>query len=277
MNVVPPAESADIPARPLRVLIADDELLARKRLARLLSAIPSVEILGECANGEETLQRVRDGGVDVVLLDIQMPGLSGIEAGQLMPNSDAGVLNAPFLVYCTAHPDHAVTAYELGAVDYVLKPVDAGRLQRALERARRHLANRSPPAGERVGPAREPAPRLPLQRLALPTRKGIVLLDPDGISHAVLENELVNIHSDQGEFSTDLSLQDLHDRLPKDRFERVHRKALLNLAHVARLEPLETGGLIARTIKGKAIVISRQVARDLRKRLGIRKENGEDD
>jgi two-component system LytT family response regulator len=113
----------------LRVLVADDEMLARKRLLRLLAALPEVEVLGECADGGEALDRVRQGGVDALLLDIHMPNLTGMEAMQLLPQP------APYVIFCTAHADQAVQAFDLGAVDYLLKPVEAARLEKELERA----------------------------------------------------------------------------------------------------------------------------------------------
>jgi two-component system, LytTR family, response regulator len=236
---------------PLSVLIADDELVARKRLSRLLTAFPDVSVCGEAADGEAVLEAVRAGGVDVVLLDIHMPGLSGMDALALLP---AG---GPHVILVTAHADHAVEAFEHGAVDYVLKPVEASRLQKALERVRVRLAAKAPEAGK--GSAIEQLAR-PLARLPIPTRQGIVLVDPGTISHATLEDELVTVFTSQGDFLTDFTLQELVDRLPTEGFYRVHRRALVNLAHVTRLEPLETGGYLARTARGHTVEVSRQSA-----------------
>jgi two-component system LytT family response regulator len=245
----------------LRILIADDELLARKRLARLLGAMPDVEVCGEAADGDAVLAAARAGGVDVVLLDIHMPGLSGLDALSLLPE------DGPRVILCTAHAEHAVDAFEYGAVDYVLKPVEAARLQKALERVRARLG---PLAGQE--PAKGPAAGVKgLVRLPIPTRQGIVLVDPDTISHASLEGELVTVFTTQGDFLTDFTLQELVDKLPVEGFHRVHRRALLNLAQVARLEPLETGGYIARTTRGHAVEVSRQSARELRRMLGLRR------
>jgi two-component system LytT family response regulator len=252
---------------PLRVLIADDELLARKRLTRLVGALPDVALCGECQSGEEVLQRVEAGGVDVVLLDIQMPGLSGLDAMQLLP------ADGPYVVFCTAHPDHAVKAFDQGAVDYLLKPIEPTRLQKALDRARSRDAQRRFQAEVERHKAAKPE----LQRLAIPTRQGIVLVDPQAISHAVLEGELVTVFTSQGDYLTDFTLQELQDKLPAGSFERVHRRALLNLGHVARLEPVESGGFVARTHRGQAVDVSRQAARELRKRLGLRKGPGDDE
>lgn len=262
-------------SEPLRVLIADDELLARRRLHRLLSALPDIEIAGECETAEEVLKRAREGGIDVVLLDIQMPGLTGMEAMQLWPE------NGPYVIFCTAHPDHAVAAFDAGAVDYLLKPVEPARLAKALERARERDAHRrfleesvkqreasQGAAAAAAVAAAAVAPKL--TRLALATRQGIVLIDPAQISHAQLEGELVTVYTTQGDYLCDLSLQELEEKLPRDRFERVHRRALVNLEHVVRLEPVETGGYIARTAKGHSVEVSRQSARELRRRLGLR-------
>ncbi|TQF16413.1 response regulator [Myxococcus llanfairpwllgwyngyllgogerychwyrndrobwllllantysiliogogogochensis] len=247
---------------PLRVLIADDELLARKRLSRLLGALPDVEVCGEASDGEAVLAAVRAGGVDVVLLDIHMPGLSGLDALALLPEG------RPRVILCTAHAEHAVEAFEHGAVDYVLKPVEPARLQKALERTRARIEADARP---RDTPAPEKTAPRALARLPIPTRQGIVLVDPETISHASLDDELVTVFTTQGEFLTDFTLNELAEKLPEELFHRVHRRALLNLRHVARLEPLETGGYLARTARGHAVEISRQSARELRRMLGLRR------
>ena len=259
---------------PLRVLIADDELLARKRLSRLLAAFPDVEVCGEAADGEAVLAAVRAGGVDVVLLDIHMPGLSGLDALALMPEG------RPRVVLCTAHAEHAVDAFNHGAVDYVLKPVEPARLQKALERARARLepapapreAPKDAPKAEAASAERPGAPPARgLARLPIPTRQGIVLVDPETISHAALEDELVTVFTGQGDYLTDFTLNELAEKLPPERFHRVHRRALLNRSHVIRLEPLETGGYLARTARGHTVEVSRQSARELRRMLGLRR------
>lgn len=231
----------------LRVLAADDELLARKRLERLLSATPGVEFLGACASAEELLQRLREEDCDVVVLDIRMPGLTGLEASALLPE------DGPVVIFATAHAEHAVEAFEVGAVDYVVKPVEAGRLQRALERARRQLM-----------PAGTEAP----ERLAVETRQGVLLLDPAQITHVEVDGALTAVVSlEQGRVLTDASLGSLLPRLTG--FERVHRRALVNLGRVRRLEPQDSGGYLAHLEGGGAVPVSRQVARRLRRRLGL--------
>src|SRR5262245_26879455 len=118
---------------PLRVLICDDELMARKRVLRLLGELPGIESTIECESGEEVLAKLEDDDVDIAILDVNMKGKSGIDTVMEMPEE------RPYVIFLTAHPEHAVKAFDVGAVDYVLKPVDDARLAKALERARSFL------------------------------------------------------------------------------------------------------------------------------------------
>lgn len=249
---------------PIRILVADDEQVARQRLTRLLGALDDVTVSGEAKDGGEVLAKVKAGGIDLVLLDIRMPGLTGVEALKLMP------VDGPLVVFCTAHSDHAVDAFDGGAVDYLLKPVDAARLARAVERARQRLLSKRAPEAARSGSGR--ANKLPIQ-----TRQGIVLVDPGDVTHAVLEDELVRVSLKGGvEHLSDFTLQEVQDRLGSGPFVRVHRRALVNLDQVVRLEPIETGGFLARLVTGKSVEVSRQAARDLRKALGLRRGSDDD-
>jgi two-component system LytT family response regulator len=234
----------------LRVMIAEDELLARKRLVRLIEAMPEVTLVGACEGASELLARLPDEDVDLVLLDIQMPGLTGLEARALLPE------DGPLVIFTTAHAAHAVEAFELGVVDYLLKPVEAARLGRAITRARKLLA--APPPGASA------------ERIAVESRGGVILLDPARLASAVLDGELVTLDSlTEGKLLSTQSLGDLEARLRPLGFERVHRRALVNLALVRRLEPLDTGGYVAHTEGGGEAPVSRQAARKLRRRLGL--------
>jgi len=251
----------------LRVLVADDEVMARRRLLRLLAALPDVRVAGECADGDEVLERVAAGDVDLVLLDVQMPNLSGLDALALWPPG------GPLVVFCTAHAQHAVNAFDVGAIDYLLKPVEPARLKRALGRAREADARRRFSAEterQRAERATRAAPDGFPARLAIETRQGIVLLAPQEITHLELDGALVTVHTQRGDYLCDLPLNELEQQLAPHGFLRAHRRSLLNLAHVTRLEPAETGGFVARTAAGHAVEVSRLAARTLRKRLGLR-------
>ena len=239
----------------LRVLVCDDELIARRRASRLLSEQDGIEIVAECASGDEVLARLAAEEVDVVVLDINMPGMTGIETVMKMPEE------RPYLIFLTAHPEHAVEAFDLGATDYVLKPVDDARLRKAVDRARRLL---DAPARRDANPT-----AAPLSRLAIATKTGVVLLGPDEVTHAIFDGQLVTVHTKDRAILSDATLQELEDRLSAPHFERVHRRAIVNLLHVERLEPVLSGGYVARIAGGKSVDVSRQAARKLRRRLGI--------
>ena len=244
----------------MRVLIVDDEELARAVLRELLAAHPEVEIVGEAANGFAAVKLAEELAPDLLFLDIQMPKLSGFEVMELLGEKVAGI-------FVTASDEFALKAFDVHAVDYLLKPVEPARLKKALDRAREKGALKA---------FRAEVKKAKVARLAITTRQGVVLVDPLTISHAVLEDELVTVFAGDQQYLTDYSLQELADRLPADKFERVHRRALLNLEHVQRLEPIETGGYFARTRHGHSVEVSRQAARDLRKRLGLRKAPDDD-
>ncbi len=236
--------------RPLRVLIADDELLARKRMVRLASALPGVEVVGAVEDGAAVLAALEEEPVDLLLLDIQMPGLSGLDASALLPD------DGPAVVFTTAHKEHAVEAFGVGAVDYLLKPVDAARLQRAIDRVRERL---------------RPEAAL-VERLALRTRKGVRLVKPEEVRCATFDGTSLTVHTADGErWFVDATLAELEAQLPDPPFVRAHRRTLLNLDAVELLEPLDSGGYFAHLRGGAGRVeVSRKVARELRRRLGLR-------
>ncbi|MEQ8277370.1 MAG: LytTR family DNA-binding domain-containing protein [Deltaproteobacteria bacterium] len=239
----------------MRVLIVDDEAMARRRLRRLLDANPDVELAGECQDGAEVPQRVAAGDVDLVLLDIQMRQMSGVEVMGLLPS------NGPLVVFVTAHPEHAVYAFDAGAVDYVVKPVEAGRLQKALGRARERIAARALRGGE------DEAQTLP-DRLLVPTRNGLRIIAPEQVRYAIVDGQTVLLHTDQGSFVTDFRLVALEERLGAP-FVRVHRRVLANVHHIVALEPVGAGVYVAELSDGQTVPVSRQSAKILRARWSL--------
>ncbi|MFT7578794.1 MAG: two-component system LytT family response regulator [Myxococcota bacterium] len=236
----------------LTVVIADDELLARKRLQRLTEALDGVDIVAVCDDGASAVAAIRAHRPDLALLDIQMPGLNGLDVGGLV--QDVGVA----LVFVTAHSEHAAQAFDLEATDYVVKPVDATRLQRAVERVR--TAKRS------IG---DIGAQVELSRLPVQTRRGVRLVPVADISHALFDGEIVTIYLADEALLTDFSLQDLERRLPAAQFMRVGRRGIIKLAAVSLLEPQESGGYQARMDSGGLVAVSRQAARRLRRLLGL--------
>ncbi len=206
------------------------------------------------------LARLREDEVDVAILDVNMPGgLSGLETVLAMPE------DRPYVVFVTAHPEHAVQAFEVGAVDYVMKPIDDARLSKAIDRARQFLDG--PGRGEKG----EREEQQKLAKLAIATHDGAALVSPSEVTHATFDGTLVTVHTSTRTILTDDTLQDLELKLARTgSFERVHRRAILNLDHVERLESVDSGGYVACLPHGKRVDVSRQSARKLRRRLGLR-------
>ncbi|MCA9576267.1 MAG: response regulator transcription factor, partial [Myxococcales bacterium] len=170
------------------------------------------------------------------------------------------------VIFLTAHEQHAVAAFEHGALHYLLKPVDATQLARALDR----LPPRAPADGDGDETTSAPlAMPAPLERVALTVRGDVVLLAPQAITHALYDGELVTVHTAERAYITDESLQDLEARIASPLVLRVQRRAILNLARVQRLRGQASGGYVAVLDTGAEVPVSRQAARDLRKRLGI--------
>ncbi len=249
---------------PLRVLVCDDELMARKRVARLAGELEGVERVIECESGAQVLDVLGREEIDVAVLDVNMPGMSGIETVLAMPEE------RPYVVFLTAHPEHALSAFDVGAVDYLLKPVDEARLAKALARARQFLDQGGPLSNGPSAPAGVDDGARRLAKLAIATHDGAALVNPADITHATFDGALVTVHTSARAILTGDSLQDLEAKLPPGPFERVHRRAILNLEHVDRLETVDSGGYVACLSTGKRVDVSRQSARRLRRRLRLR-------
>lgn len=240
----------------LKVLIVDDEAIARTRMQRLLSEMSEVQIVGQAANAAEARTLLDAHDVDLMFLDIAMPGTNGMAFVESLSDS------APMVILCTAHREHAVDAFALGAVDYVVKPVDAARLTLAVDRARMRALPRAVAA--------QAVPSAPaVERLPIRTRQGVWLVDPREITHVAMEGELVKVGTLTGSHLTDLRLVEIEERFNSPTFVRVHRRALVNMEHVMRLAPIETGGYVAHLRSGEEVEVSRQAARELRRALGL--------
>ena len=240
--------------RALRVLVVDDEALARRRLERLLGELAGVLVAGACADGDEALRALIEEPVDVVLLDIEMPGMSGLALARTLGE------DGPRVIYTTAHAAHALEAFGVGAVDYLLKPVDGARLGMALDRVRRGMPDAGPTGAEVPGMEGP---------LAVPTRKGVRLVRRETLDAALWDGTATLLHLGAERVVTDLPLADLERRLPDPPFLRAHRRALINLDRVELLEDVDSGGYLAHLRGGLKVAVSRQVARGLRRRLGL--------
>jgi DNA-binding LytR/AlgR family response regulator len=229
----------------MKVLIADDEPVARQVLREHVEAIPSLEIAGEASTGKETLQRILDLDPDVVLLDQQMPELDGLAVVRSLRGA-----HTPLIIFVTAYEQHALEAFEVGAVDYLLKPVRRERLEKAIEKARRQL--KSLPAAQ--GPKK------------IVGRRGtdLYLLDPAEIVAFQADGELVHIITTGQRYLSDHSLKALEEKLERPRFRRVHRGTLINTDHLRKISPLSSRRWLLKMSNGFEAVVSKRLASAIR-------------
>ncbi len=222
-----PARPAEAGA-PLRVLIVDDEEPARTLLREYLGAAGGVEIVGECRNGFEAVKAVNDLAPDLLFLDIQMPRLNGFEVLELLGRDVA-------VVFATAFDEHAIRAFEVNAVDYILKPVSPERVKGALERARQRLVARVPLPVEKITAAARPADAT-LTRIVVRQGARVHVIPVDRLDFAEAQDDYVSLHAEGKSYLKQQTLADLEASLDKARFVRIHRSYLLNLDRLARIE-----------------------------------------
>lgn len=246
----------------LRALIVDDEELARSFLAELLAAVADVEVVGQAGNGFEAVKLVGELAPDLVLLDIQMPKLSGFEVLELLEPP------APAVVFVTAHDEHALKAFEVHAVDYLLKPVEPGRLAAALERVRERLRTHepAPPAARLAAAARVPG--RPLERV-LVREEGRVHVIPVGeLDYVEAQDDYLCLVSRGRKLRKQQTLADLEAQLDPDRFVRIHRSYLLNVERLARLDLYAKDSWLAVLADGTKLPVSRAGHARLRELIG---------
>jgi two-component system LytT family response regulator len=218
------------PSGPLRVVIVDDEEPARSVLREYLEKAGGLEIVGECKNGFEAVKAVNDLAPDLLFLDVQMPKLNGFEVLELLGRDVA-------VVFVTAFDEHAIKAFDVHAVDYVLKPVSPERVAKALERARQRLAPRESPAPPVAGivAAARPAGQF-VNRIVVRNGARVHVIPADRLDYAEAQDDYVSLHAEGKEHLKQQTLSDLEGSLDPARFVRIHRSYLLNLDRLARID-----------------------------------------
>jgi DNA-binding LytR/AlgR family response regulator len=241
----------------IRVLVIDDEQTARDRLRQMLGAIPDVEIVGEAADGEQAIARIMELRPDLIFLDIQMPGCSGLEVAACLPQP------RPKIIFCTAFDQYAVDAFELHAVDYLLKPVNRVRLARAVEQVREVAQPEADGELERV----MQAVRGTCTRFLARSTDRYRVIPQHEVAYFSSEMGLTRLHTASRHYVLEPTLNDLEGRLDPSLFFRISRAAIVNLDSVAEVLPL-TGGIAEVVLKdGVRLEVSRRRVRELLQRL----------
>ena len=256
--------------RAIRTLIVDDELAGREGIRQLLAADPEIVVAGECANGREAAAAIRDVTPDLVFLDVQMPELDGFEVLR-----EVGVERAPAIVFVTAFDQYAIRAFDVHAIDYLLKPFTDERFRQSLDRAK--LQVRQGRLGElsqklaallgHAGPSR--AVRAPyLDRLLVKSGGKVTLLPVGEIEWIDAEGDYVRIHVGKTWHLLRETMKNLEGQLDATRFVRIHRSTIVNLEKVKELQPFFRGEYVVVLHNGTTLKLSRGYRDNLASRLG---------
>ena len=259
----------------MNVLLVDDEALARRRLRRLLAEADDVTVVAECGSGAAAIEALQTHQVDVVFLDIQMPGVDGFVVAESLQGPEA-----PLLVFVTAHDTHAIRAFETRALDYLLKPVRKERLGAALARARESIAARRSTAYARQLRSviaqldKEPvtgafsAPAAPsAERIEVRDGERVRYVPTADVAWAEAKGPHVLLHTKQGVFEIRDTLARLEASLDARRFVRIHRSFIVNLGQIKELQPWFGGDAVLVLHGGQQLKVSRTYRAQLRQRL----------
>lgn len=246
----------------MKALLIDDERLARNELRRLLAAFPDLEIVGEAANAREARKQLAELGPDLLFLDVQMPGESGME---FLESLEPPV---PEVIFTTAFDEFAVKAFDLNALDYLLKPVDPARLATAVERLRAKRASAARPADESA--QKSGRGRLAAEDKVF-VREGDRCWFVEVKSIRLLESEgnYTRVHFETAQPQLFRSLNAMEERLDPKYFFRANRRQIINLAWIDKIEPWFSGGLLVHLKGGAKVELSRRQAQEFRERMSL--------
>ena len=251
---------------PVRTLIVDDERMARKRLRTLLTADIDVDVVGECSNGRDAVAAIHDRAPDLVFLDIQMPELDGFAVLEAIHTEPA-----PVIVFVTAHDKFALRAFEVHAVDYLLKPFDQDRFQKAFQRAMTYLQGRASHASRLSALADYLAEQPARQsRLIVKCDGRVLFLKHGEIDWIEAVGNYVTLHVGREKHLLRGPMNELEERLPSDRFLRIHRSTIVNLDAVREVQPLFQGESVVLLKDGTRLDASRSGSQKL---LGLLRQS----
>ena len=263
------------PDAPLRALIVDDEPLARERLRELLEEAPAVTVAGAAEDGPEAVEAIRAQAPDLVFLDVQMPGKNGIDVIE-----EIGPDDMPATVFVTAYDQYAIKAFDLAAVDYLLKPFDDERFEEALRRAREQIANQEAAVSERLlrllherdpelldeeGSHDEPY----LERIAVQGRGKARIVPVEDLTHITADGSYAELHTGEDTHVIRERMKTLAARLDPDTFVRVHRSAIVRLDEIEMILRGGGGNYAVRLKDGTRVSVSRSRVDELQDRLGV--------
>lgn len=249
----------------LRALIVDDEYPARQELRYALSRIDNVEVVGEATNAQEALMLIKALDYSVLFLDIAMPGMNGLELGSVIQE----LPRPPYVIYVTAYDEYAVKAFDVNAVDYILKPIDEKRLRKAIAKVMRLMQGANGEVAATVDSRPEPLARI--DRIPAEKNGKTVLVAEGDIVFAFTEGDAVYLKTYSDKFLTRFTLKELEARLNPNIFFRTHRCFIVNLHKVKEIIPYFNGtySLVVEDKEKSEVPLSRAQAKKLRRILGF--------
>ena len=234
----------------LRIAIVDDEEPARQVLREYLSSDPDIEVVAECANGFEAVKAVAERHPDLLLLDVQMPKLNGFEVLELVGREAA-------VIFTTAYDEYALRAFAVHAIDYLLKPFGKERLQEAIARARRRLAQTAAAVVSTQLAVDARPPGAWISRIVIRDGANVHVIPLDKVDYAEAQDDYVSVHTGDRSLLKEQSMAELERQLDPQRFVRIHRSYLLNLDRLARIELAAKDSRIAILKDGRQLPVSR--------------------
>lgn len=232
----------------LRTIIVDDEELARKMLLEFLASHPEIEVVAECANGFEAVKAATELKPDLIFLDIQMPKLDGFEVLELIGTDRA-------VVFVTAYDEYALRAFEIHAVDYLLKPFPAERFETALQRAKQRLGGKLPPPADLAQSARPPAQFL--ERIVVRDGSRVYVIPIAKLDYAEAQDDYVALATEGKKHLKQQTISSLESALDPQRFLRIHRSYIVNLERVTKIEPYSKDNHVVVLSGGVQLPVSR--------------------
>lgn len=253
----------------IRTLIVDDERLARQKVRTLLAADEEIEVVGECANGADAVAAVRKHGPDLLLLDVEMPGANGFEVLQRLRGE-----RLPIVVFITAHDEYAVQAFEVEAVDYVMKPFDRRRFTDALRRAKRQLGGDAEEAEARIlrlleRVVKSGRDRKTLDHFVVKARDRTFLLGVTDVDWIEAEGKYVRLHAGGTAHLVRESITDVEERLDTRKFLRIHRATIVNVKRILEMHRGFGGGVFVVLRDGTKLTMSRRYRARIREVTGL--------
>lgn len=242
----------------INILIIDDEPLARQLVRQYLSEIPGTSILGECENGFDALKSIHDLKPDLIFLDIQMPKIDGFELLEVLDEK-------PEIIFTTAFDQYAIRAFEMNAVDYLLKPFSKDRLAQALEKARQRIGTPSQGTPSLLNHLDEE--KKTLERVITRLGSKITVIPVDKIRFLEAADDYVTIHSELGQHLKEKTMKYFETHLPADKFIRIHRGFIVNIMEIKALEMYTKDSYIAILKTGEKLKVSAEGYRKLKERF----------